>query len=77
MVDAAKIAIAEKLRAMVDVLEQQHAGCYRFIAYRRAARTFEQHDWPIEELVRSSGLAGIVELPGIGRLGDNMFELPC
>ena len=76
MVDAANIAVAEKLHEMADVLEQQHADAYRVNAYRRAARTLEQHEPSIEDIVRSSGLAGVVELPSIGRgIGAAIVEM--
>lgn len=76
MLNAANTAIAEKLREMADVLEQQHADPYRVNAYRRAARTLEQHEPSIEDIVRSSGLTGVVELSGIGRgIGAAIVEM--
>lgn len=69
-------ALAQKLREMSDILEQQDADGYRVNAYRRAARTVEQHAQDVAEIVRTRGLAGVVELPGIGRgIGAAIVEL--
>jgi DNA polymerase (family X) len=69
-------AIAEKLREMADVLEQQLADTYRVSAYRRAARVLAELDSPVADLVRNQGLKGVVELPGIGRgIGAAIVEM--
>lgn len=76
MVLADNAAIAAKLHEMADVLDQQHAGSYRINAYRRAARTVEQHDGSVEELVRSGGINALMEIPGIGRgIGAAIVEM--
>lgn len=60
-------SIAAKLREMADVLEQQQADSFRIRAYRRAAETLDDLGTPVENLMHDKGLAGLVELPGIGR----------
>jgi len=59
--------IAAKLREMADLLEAQDSDIYRVAAYRRAARTVETLDGPIEDVMRREGLEGLIELPAIGR----------
>ena len=60
-------AIAEKLREMANVLEQQQADGFRIAAYRRAAGTLDSLGQSIEGLIREKGREGLVALPGIGR----------
>jgi hypothetical protein len=60
-------AIAEKLRELADLLEQQNANPYRVGAYRRAARTVTGQEEPLADLAGREGLEGLDRLPGIGR----------
>lgn len=76
MVVPVNSAVADKLREMADVLEQQEADGFRITAYRRAANTLESLEPSVEEIVRSDGLPGLVELPGIGRgIGLAILEM--
>ena len=76
MVAPVNSAIADKLREMADVLEQQQADGFRITAYRRAADTLESLEQSVEEIVRIDGLPGLVELPGIGRgIGSAIMEM--
>lgn len=76
MIDAANETIAAKLGEMADLLEQQQADGFRVAAYRRAARTLAELNRPVEQIVRKSGVAGLVELPGIGRgIGAAIVEM--
>jgi putative hydrolase len=76
MVAPVNSAVADKLREMADVLEQQEADGFRIAAYRRAANTLESLEPSVEEVVRSDGLPGLVELPGIGRgIGLAILEM--
>ena len=59
--------IAEKLREMADVLEQQSASPFRVNAYRHAADTVDHLDRDIAALVTAEGRAGLEALPNIGR----------
>ncbi len=68
--------IAAKLDEMADVLEQQQADGFRVTAYRRAARTVASQGRSIASIARESGLAGLVELPGVGRgIGAAIIEM--
>lgn len=76
MSDITNEAVAEKLDEMADILEQQQADGFRISAYRRAARTIASLEKPIAKLVGEAGLAGLVELPGIGRgIGTAIVEM--
>lgn len=76
MVASDNSAIAVKLHEMADVLEQQHADPYRVNAYRRAARIVAEHPASLADIVRTGGLAAVVELPGIGRgIGAAILEM--
>ena len=59
--------IADRLREMAALLEQQQANPFRVSAYRKAADTLIH--WPddIRALAQRRGSEGLVELPGIGR----------
>jgi DNA polymerase/3'-5' exonuclease PolX len=51
---------------MADILELQNEDGFRVAAYRRAARTLTELDRPVDDIVRSRGLEGLMELPSIG-----------
>jgi putative hydrolase len=68
--------IADRLREMAELLDQQHANPFRVGAYRRAADTVARLDRGVGELVRRQGLNGLVALPGIGRgIGAAILEM--
>lgn len=54
-------------RACADVLRQQSANPFRINAYIRAARTLESLEGDVRDILREEGIAGLIELPGIGR----------
>lgn len=54
-------------RACADVLRQQSANPFRINAYIRAARTLESLEGDVRDILRQEGIAGLIELPGIGR----------
>lgn len=58
--------IAQRLRDMADLLEAQDAGPFRVRAYRRAAETVLSEDQPPAEILHSSGVEGLTDLPNIG-----------
>jgi hypothetical protein len=58
--------IAEKLREIADLLEEQKANPFRVTAYLSAARTIETLPEPVEELLRRDGFSALLELPGVG-----------
>lgn len=72
----ANAVIADQLREMADVLEQQEADSFRVAAYRRAARTLDALPGPIEDLIREKGREGLIALPGIGgRIAAAIVEM--
>jgi hypothetical protein len=76
MVAPVNSTVADKLREMAGVLEQQEADGFRITAYRRAANTLESLEPSVEEIVQSDGLPGLLELPGIGRgIGLAIMEM--
>jgi putative hydrolase len=58
--------VAEILREMANLLEEQSANPFRVNAYRRAARTVEGLSEDIEALYRRHGREGLQSLPFIG-----------
>ncbi len=69
-------AIADKLREMADVLEQQQAETFRVSAYRAAAKSLIVLPTPVERIWKSEGLPGLIELPAIGRgIGAAIAEM--
>jgi putative hydrolase len=58
--------IAERLRFMADLREQQGDNGFRVQAYRRAADTLEGLEEPIDAVLAHKGRAGLVALDGIG-----------
>lgn len=58
--------VADKLREAAALMEAQNADPFRVAAYRRAARTIEDLDQPIDAVFAKGGLDGLEALPGIG-----------
>lgn len=59
--------VADKLREMADVLEQQSASPFRVNAYRHAAGTVDTLDRDVETILTTQGRDGLEALPNIGR----------
>lgn len=59
-------AIADKLRELADLLQQQDANPFRVNAYRRAAETVAGHAGDLAELAAREGTEGLDRLPAIG-----------
>jgi putative hydrolase len=59
-------AVAGRLDEVAQLLEEQGANVFRVSAYRRAATMLRGLQRPIDQVVRSEGLEGLRELPGIG-----------
>ncbi len=59
--------IAEKLDEIAALLEVQHEDGFRIAAYRRAARSIQGLDRPIDGIARNEGIKGLMALPTIGR----------
>ena len=68
--------IAGKLREIADLLEQQGANHFRVQAYRRAAGTVDALGEDLQSLFERAGIAGLEELPGIGRgIARTLYEM--
>lgn len=68
-------AIADKLREIAALLEEQGAGPFRVNAYQRAANTVAYLEKPISEIVEREGLEGLIALPGIGEgIARSIYE---
>ncbi len=59
--------LAEKLRELADLLEQQQADGFRVAAYRRAAEVLEGLSTPADRLLVEGGRKALEALPAIGR----------
>ena len=59
--------VADKLREMADLLEQQGANPFRVSAYRHAATTLVNLEQDLRDVFEKEGLKGLMALPGIGQ----------
>ena len=67
--------VAEKLREISLLLEQQKANPFRSQAYFNAAMTLEKRSEDIRELAENRGIEGLIELPTIGvGIARSIFE---
>lgn len=60
------VTIAERLREIADLLEEQGANRFRVGAYRRAADTLESHPEEAASILARGGREALVQLPHIG-----------
>jgi putative hydrolase len=58
--------IAQKLREVALLLEEQNANRFRVQAYRTAADRLERLEVPISQIAEQQGTDGLQALPGIG-----------
>jgi hypothetical protein len=58
--------IAQKLREVALLLEEQGANRFRIQAYRNAADRLERLEVPVSQIVEQQGTDGLQALPGIG-----------
>ena len=59
--------VARQFRVAADLLETQRADPFRVAAYRRAASAVETMTVSVADIYRRQGVAGLVEVPTIGR----------
>ena len=59
--------VADRLDEVAAILEVQDANVFRVAAYRRAARTLRSLEQPVELIVKTEGIEGLLKLPGIGQ----------
>jgi putative hydrolase len=68
--------IAEHLREIAALLEQQEANRFRVAAYRKAAATIEALPHDVSLLFRTEGFHGLTSLPGVGtQIGGTIAEM--
>jgi putative hydrolase len=60
------IGIAQKLREVALLLEEQGANRFRVQAYRTAAERLERLEVPVSTIIERQGTDGLRDLPGIG-----------
>jgi DNA polymerase (family X) len=58
--------IAQKLREVALLLDEQGANRFRIQAYRTAAERLERLEVPVSQIVEQQGTDGLQALPGIG-----------
>ena len=61
------VEMADCLAMVADLLSAQGANRFRAEAYRRAAATLRELDKPVWQIYYAEGIAGLEELPAIGR----------
>ncbi|MEK6694868.1 MAG: helix-hairpin-helix domain-containing protein [Nitrospirota bacterium] len=66
MAEILNVEIAQRLREVAALLQEQGANPFRVQAYRHAADTVQRLDRPAAEIVRAEGMDGLRKLPGIG-----------
>ncbi len=67
--------VASRLREIADLLKSQQANPFRVNAYRHAADTLDNLGQDVAELMQSSGIEGLVALPGIGEgIARSIYE---
>ncbi len=64
---AFNLEVAGIFRKCAEVLRQQAANPFRVNAYLRAAQTLESLEVDARDILRDDGVAGLIELPAIGR----------
>jgi len=69
--------IAACLEELADLLEAQGANLFRVRAYRTAAHNLRDLPCPVHEILGTEGVAGLVELPGIGQSLARSVEKLC
>ncbi|MEK7221848.1 MAG: helix-hairpin-helix domain-containing protein, partial [Nitrospirota bacterium] len=76
MAEILNVEIAQRLREVAALLQEQGANPFRVQAYRHAADTVQRLDRPAAEIVRAEGMDGLRKLPGIGEsLGRAIRDL--
>jgi len=69
--------IADCLEEVADLLDAQGANMFRVRAYRTAANNLRDLPRPVHEILGTEGVAGLIELPGIGHSLARSVEKLC
>ena len=68
--------IARRFNQMASLMEVRGEDPFRLRSYRMAAEAIETWPTPMEEISREQGLAGLLEIPGVGKaLAGKIVEL--
>jgi DNA polymerase (family X) len=66
MAEILNVEIAQRLREVAAILQEQGANPYRAQAYRHAAEMVQRLNRPAPEILEREGMEGLRQLPGIG-----------
>ena len=58
--------IAQRLKEVARLLQEQGANPFRVQAYRRAGETLHRLERPVTDILNAEGMEGLQQLPGIG-----------
>ena len=68
--------IGRRFNQMASLMEVRGEDPFRLRSYRMAAEAIETWPTPMEEIAREQGLAGLLEIPGVGKaLAGKIVEL--
>src|SRR3954447_9676116 len=68
--------IARRFNQMAALMEVRGEDPFRLRSYRMAAEAIETWPTPMAEIARAQGLAGLLEIPGVGKaLAGKIVEL--
>jgi len=68
--------IARRFNQMASLMEVRGEDPFRLRSYRMAAEAIETWPTPMTEIARAQGLAGLLEIPGVGKaLAGKIVEL--
>jgi DNA polymerase (family 10) len=68
--------IARRFNQMAALMEVRGEDPFRLRSYRMAAEAIETWPTPMEEIARAQGVAGLLDIPGVGKaLAGKIVEL--
>jgi len=68
--------IARRFNRMASLMEIRGEDSFRIRSYRMAAEAIETWPAPMDEIARKDGVAGLLEIPGVGKaLAGKIVEL--
>src|SRR5260370_16781162 len=68
--------IASRFNSMASLMEVRGEDTFRVRSYRMAAEAIETWPTPMQKIAAQDGLAGLLEIPGVGKaLAGKIIEL--
>jgi DNA polymerase (family 10) len=68
--------IARRFNRMAGLMEIRGEDSFRLRSYRMAAEAIETWPTPVKEIAKNEGIAGLQEIPGVGKaLGGKIVDL--